>query len=117
MPRYYNAADVFISASHVDGSSLSIMEAMSCGAVPVVSNIPSNREWVEDGISGYLFEDGDDLHLASRLLALDKVRSQLSVISRRAQEVADERADWVKNQQVMLKGYEQAMKIHREQGL
>ena len=117
LPRYYNEADVFISASHVDGSSLSLMEAMSCGAVPVVSNIPSNREWVEDGISGYLFEDGDDLHLASRLLALDKVRSQLSVISRRAQEVADERADWVKNQQVMLKGYEQAMKIHREQGL
>jgi glycosyltransferase involved in cell wall biosynthesis len=115
LPTFYNEADVFISASHVDGSSLSLMEAMSCGTVPLVSNIPSNREWVEDGVSGYLFEDGDDVHLASRLLALDKVRHQLPAISRKAQMVAEERADWQKNQRTMLAGYDLAMRIHREQ--
>lgn len=117
LPRYYNEADIYLSASHVDGSSLSLMEAMSCGTVPLVSNIPSNREWVEDGVSGYLFEDGDAVQLAARLLALDKVRRQLTTVSRNAQAVAEERADWQKNQQIMLGGYDQAMKLHREQGL
>ncbi len=37
LPKYYNEADLYISASHVDGSSLSLMEAMSCGTVPLVS--------------------------------------------------------------------------------
>lgn len=112
LPGYYNEADVYISASHVDGSSLSLMEAMSCGAVPLVSNIPSNREWVEDGVSGYLFEDGDDVQLAARLLALDKVRQNMPEISRRALAIAEERADWNKNQKIMLNGYELAMRLH-----
>ncbi len=116
LPAYYSEADIFISASHVDGSSLSLMEAMSCGTVPVVSDIPSNKEWVEDGKSGYLFTDGDSVHLASRLLALDKVRTGLPGISRQAQQVAEERADWEKNQKIMLDGYELAMNIHRKQG-
>jgi L-malate glycosyltransferase len=117
LPDYYNEADVYLSASHVDGSSLSLMEAMSCGTVPLVSNIPSNREWVEDGVSGYLFEDGDDVQLAARLLALDKVRHQLPAMSRKAQSFAEDKADWQKNQQVMLAGYDLAIKIHKEQGL
>ncbi len=117
LPRYYNEADVYISASHVDGSSLSLMEAMACGTVPLVSNIASNREWVEDGVSGYLFEDGDDVQLAARLLALDKVRQKLPVLSRNAQAVSEERADWTKNQKIMLAGYDLAMKLHQERGL
>jgi glycosyltransferase involved in cell wall biosynthesis len=117
LPNYYNEADVYISASHVDGSSLSLMEAMACGTVPLVSNIPSNREWVEDGVSGYTFEDGDDVQLAARLLALDKVRQKLPVLSRNAQAVSEERADWAKNQKTMLAGYDLAMKLHQEKGL
>jgi L-malate glycosyltransferase len=117
LPNYYNEADVYLSASHVDGSSLSLMEAMACGTVPLVSNIPSNKEWVEDGISGYMFEDGDDVHLAARLLALDKIRQKLPVLSRNAQAVSEERADWTKNRQTMLTGYDLAMKLHQEKGL
>lgn len=115
LPEYYNDADLYISASHVDGSSLSLMEAMSCGTVPVVSDIPSNKEWVEDGKSGYLFTDGDSVHLASRLLALARVRTSLPGVSRQAESVAGERADWSRNQKIMLDGYEKAIKIYREQ--
>ncbi|NLF49576.1 MAG: glycosyltransferase family 4 protein [Leptolinea sp.] len=117
LPEYYNDADIYISASHVDGSSLSLMEAMSCGTVPVVSDIASNKEWVEDGKSGYLFADGDSVHLASRLLALDKVRTSLPGLSRQAQLVAEERADWNKNQKIMLDGYDLAIRTFREQGI
>jgi len=40
-------------------TSLSLLEAMACGAVPVVSNIMSNRSWVLDGVNGFLFNDSD----------------------------------------------------------
>ncbi len=52
-----------------------------------LASIPSNREWVEDGISGFLFEDGDSGQLAAKLLAIEKNRNQLTVIGRQAQSV------------------------------
>jgi glycosyltransferase involved in cell wall biosynthesis len=117
LPQYYNDADIYLSASHVDGSSLSLMEAMACGTVPLVSNIASNLEWVKDGESGYLFEDSDESELASKLVAIGKERSRLPILARQARIIAEQRADWKKNIQIMLGGYDLAMKLHREQGL
>jgi len=31
LPRWYHMADLFISPSHIDGSSVSLMEALACG--------------------------------------------------------------------------------------
>ena len=50
---------VYISNTKSDGASLSLMEAMACGAIPVVSNILSNRSWILDGVNGFLFNDGN----------------------------------------------------------
>ena len=58
LAQYYRAADVYLSASHVDGSSVALMEAMSCGCPALVSDIPSNLEWVHDGREGWVFKDG-----------------------------------------------------------
>jgi glycosyltransferase involved in cell wall biosynthesis len=46
LPRYYQLADLYVSASHSDGSSISLLEAMACGKPVLVSDIPGNREWV-----------------------------------------------------------------------
>jgi glycosyltransferase involved in cell wall biosynthesis len=43
IPEYYSAADVFVSGSHREGSGYALIEAMSCGAIPVVTDIPSFR--------------------------------------------------------------------------
>ena len=43
MPNYYAAADVFVSGSHSEGSGYALIEAMSAGVIPVVTDIPSFR--------------------------------------------------------------------------
>ncbi|MFM8950426.1 MAG: glycosyltransferase, partial [Bacteroidota bacterium] len=44
--------------------SSSLMEAMACGCIPVITDLPSNRESVMHGVNGFLFENGNpnDLH-------------------------------------------------------
>jgi glycosyltransferase involved in cell wall biosynthesis len=58
------AGRFYISATHSDGSSSSLLEAMAAGLFPIVSDIPANREWITDGKTGILFPPGDHRALA-----------------------------------------------------
>ena len=54
MPAYLNAADIYVSTSLSDGTSLSLLEAMACSLPVVVTDIPANKEWITDGHNGFL---------------------------------------------------------------
>lgn len=58
--------DVYVSASHSDGASLSLMEAMAAGLFPVLSDIPANRDWIMDE-RGLYFPVGSEHRLAEQL--------------------------------------------------
>ena len=66
----------YISATKSDGSSLSLLEAMGNGVIPIVSNIPSNREWVVDGVNGKLFRNFKELDeiMYNEILDYNKIR-------------------------------------------
>jgi glycosyltransferase involved in cell wall biosynthesis len=49
----------FLSFTSSDGTSLSLLEAMAVGAVPIVSDIAANRDWIQDGVNGFLVSVGD----------------------------------------------------------
>ena len=57
------SATFYLSASLSDGASASLLEAMACGLLPIVSDIPANREWISDN-NGLLFTPGDHTALA-----------------------------------------------------
>ena len=59
LAAYLNAADIYVSASFTDGSSVSLLEAMACALPVVVSDIPANRDWVAHGRNGLLVDVGD----------------------------------------------------------
>lgn len=109
LPEWYRAADVYISASHTDGSSVSLMEALACGLPVVVSDIPSNLEWVENGEQGWLFTDRNVDELAACLLRTDTSKVDLAVMRIKARRQAEKLADWEKNRQLMLEGYRMAV--------
>ena len=74
---WFNSADYFISASHYEGSGTALCEAMSCGCIPVVTDIPSFKKITEDGQYGYLFEPGNANSLYEALIKTDHTNSKL----------------------------------------
>lgn len=94
---HLNTADVYVSTSLSDGTSASLLEAMACGLPVVVSDVPSNFEWVEDGVNGYIVPRKDESRLAEALVALAENPRLQKEMGERNVQIASERANWDKN--------------------
>lgn len=46
-------AEVFVSVPSSDGTSVALLQAMAVGCFPIVSDLPTQREWIDDGVNGY----------------------------------------------------------------
>lgn len=113
LPRYYRASDLYVSASHSDGTSISLLEAMASGTPCLVSDIPGNREWVEPEVQGWRFPDGDAGALAQSVLTALQAPDQLAQMGRAARRTAERRADWEHNFRKLLQAYEMARRAQR----
>jgi L-malate glycosyltransferase len=109
LPRWYHMADLYISPSHVDGSSVSLMEALASGLPCLVSDIPGNREWIEDGVNGWLFRDGGVDDLAAKISSAIESRKSFKKIGESARRTAEEKADWEKNFGKLLETYDKVL--------
>jgi glycosyltransferase involved in cell wall biosynthesis len=111
LPRWYHMADLYISPSHVDGSSVSLMEALASGLPCLVSDIPGNKEWIVDGENGWLFRDGDVDDLAEKISYAIKNRKLFKKIGASARKTAEQKADWKKNFGKLLEVYDLVMSL------
>ena len=59
--NYYDSADYFVLGSHYEGSGYALSEALRCGCVPIVTDIPSFRMMTKNGKLGALWEPGKKL--------------------------------------------------------
>lgn len=67
MEAIYNSADFLVQASHREFSGYAVLEAMSCGVIPVVTDIPSFRAMLGPDLSHLLFAPGDPAGMARRV--------------------------------------------------
>jgi glycosyltransferase involved in cell wall biosynthesis len=70
MQAIYSSADVLLQASLREFSGCAILEAMACGVIPAVTDIPSFRAMTAEGRYGVLFAQGDAEALARGVLAI-----------------------------------------------
>jgi glycosyltransferase involved in cell wall biosynthesis len=94
--QYLCAADIYVSTSFVDSTSVSLLEAMACGVAPVVTDIYGNREWVENGVNGLLYSPKDPKSLAERIIQLIEDEDQRAQFGDKCVEIIRERAIWEK---------------------
>lgn len=109
LAEYYRSADVYVSASRSDGSSVSLMEALACGVPALVSDIPGNCEWVEPGVNGWRFLDGNIDSLITTLRTLLEEKDSLARLGEAARTIAEKRANWDLNFPKLLEAYQVAM--------
>lgn len=88
-------AACYVTAAEVDGTSVTLLQAMACGTPVVASATPGNLGWIEDGVTGTTFATGDVDGLADALgrVLADRPREQAV----RARDLVEREADWHAN--------------------
>ncbi len=70
IPLYFNAADLLIAPSRIEGHSIAVLEALSSGIPVVATRVGGNVETIIHGESGWLVRPDDEDDLARALRAL-----------------------------------------------
>lgn len=65
--RIYPLFDVFVLSSLTEGTSLSLLEAQSCGVPAVVTDVGGNSRVISNGFNGFLTASGDTRAMTANL--------------------------------------------------
>lgn len=106
LPDYFNEADLYVSSSYSDGSSVSLLEAMACGLPAVVTDLPSNREWVQPGVNGGLVPPGNPEVLGATILEVLADEAEARTMGEANVATIRQKADWQRNSGQLLAAYE-----------
>ncbi len=68
MAELYRRSQVMVSPSEHDGTPNSFLEAIACGCYPVVGDLESLREWLEERSNGSLVDPGDPESIAASVV-------------------------------------------------
>lgn len=72
--NFYKESSLFVSIPESDATAMSLLEAMYFKCVPVVCDLPANREWIQEGVNGVIVNDYESDFLGGALsLNLDQV--------------------------------------------
>lgn len=93
---YLHAADCFVLPSYTEGRPRSVLEAQSTGLPAIVSDVDGNRDAIEPGVTGHLFEARSHQALAEMFLQMadmpvSDVARMSAAARQRAVDVLDER--------------------------
>ena len=99
LPPLLRACDLYVTASEVDGSSVTLLQAMSSGVPVIASDTPGNRDWVLDQETGLLFVTGsaDDLARALQTALNPSNAEGTARMTTSARNRIRQKADWSQN--------------------
>jgi glycosyltransferase involved in cell wall biosynthesis len=117
LPVYLASSAMYVSTSLSDGTSISLLEAMASGLTPVVTDIPANRPWVEDGQNGFLFPVKSHEILAVKIVYLLKNTDLRNKFGQANRRIIQEKAEFHKEMAKVEKTYLDLVAKAREESL
>lgn len=112
LSKWFRAANAYVSCARSDGTSVSLLEAMATGLPVLVTDIPSNREWVREGENGWLVNIDSLDDVAEKMLRTAALKpSQREAMGAQNRNLVAERADWERNFPRLLNLYETLAKV------
>jgi glycosyltransferase involved in cell wall biosynthesis len=93
--KILESSHIYISNANVDGTSVTLLEAMYLKCLCLVPDIPSNREWIKNDENGFTFESLDET--LEKSIKLFSESAYVSRITQNAHETVVERANWKQN--------------------
>ena len=106
MPNLLAKANIYVSTSLYDGTSVSLLEALASGAFPVVTDIPSNREWITNAENGFLVPTGNEYILARKIVEAIRNKELLVEANEKNRKLIEQKAHWKTNIRKIANIYE-----------
>jgi len=106
MPNLLGQADIYVSTSLYDGTSVSLLEAMGSGVFPIVTDIPSNREWITNTENGFLISTENENILAMKIVEAIRNKELIAEASKNNHKIVKEKAHWKGNIKKIVNIYE-----------
>ena len=109
LPELLYRANIFVSVPSSDSSSIALHEAMACGLAVIVSDIPSNHEWITDGWNGFIVPVRNPEKLAGSIIQLIENPELMQLFGERNAQIIRDRADREKHMSHMENLYKQLL--------
>jgi glycosyltransferase involved in cell wall biosynthesis len=109
MQDIWRATDIVVSVPEADGISESLLESMYAGSYPVMSDIPSNRSLVEEGIIGEIVSDPVGNNLQAKICEVLDRGQELQEARAKNREWVSVNADVKRTAKQMKRLFEKAI--------
>ena len=88
----YRRCAVYVQPSAFEAMTLTVLEAMACGAAPVVTRLPTFTDLIDDGENGLLVDIGAPDQLARAIERAGSERDAIGAAARRTVEASYDKA-------------------------
>jgi glycosyltransferase involved in cell wall biosynthesis len=110
LPALMSQHWIYLSAARSDGTSVSLLEALSMGMICLTSDFPTNWFLEKENI-GRNFESGNKKDLVEKILQIESFsREEKTRMSSEAREYGKNEGRWSENSKVFLRAINQTLK-------
>ena len=92
--KYLQIMDIYILASLTETTSLSTLEAMSCGLPVITTQVGYIKDYITEGVNGLFFPKKNSYILAKKIMYLANRASERKILGRQARKTTIEKFNW-----------------------
>lgn len=91
--EFLDTQDIYLNISEYEGASLTMLEAMAGGCVPVVTNVSGVEDFIRNRKNGLISEIGDITSVSDNIFFLDKNRKMLEEYGKECVRIVSQKCD------------------------